>query len=907
MPAPRATYRVQLHAGFTFDDAAAIVDYLADLGVSHLYCSPFLAAAPGSTHGYDVVDHHRLNDELGGEEAYERLCRALAARDMTQVVDIVPNHMAISGRENAWWWDVLENGPSSRYASYFDIDWDPPEERMRLRVLMPILGDHVGRALDRGEIRVEREGGSFVLRYFDHAVPVSPSSVDGLLMEAAEQVNSDHLASIATALGRLPPSKATDRDSVQERHRDKEVLRENLAELLDGQPDLAATVDRAVADLNADPDGLDRLLERQNYRLAYWRVAGQELDYRRFFDITTLIGLRSENLFVFADTHEKMIELVRAGKVAGLRVDHVDGLRQPAEYVRLLRQAAGPETYLVVEKILEAEETLPDEWAVEGTTGYDFTARVNGLFVDPAGEAPLTELYGSFTGAPVDYRELVHENKHIVMRDVLAADLNRLTNVLVGICDRHRRYRDYTRPELHVAIQEILANLDVYRTYVRPGGVKPSAQDVARVEAAVARATEHCSAVDPDLFAFVGDLLLLRAGDPGSPLLGPLGPRTPLAGPLGPLEDDFALRFQQLSGAVMAKGVEDTTFYQFNRLVSLNEVGGDPGRFGTTVEEFHAANARAADHWPTAMLATSTHDTKRSEDVRARISLLSEVPDEWRAAVTRWAAMNEGHKRDGLPERNAEYLLYQALVGAHPLGADRAKAFMEKASREAKQHTSWIKPEPVYDEAMAAFVEAVVGDAAFQTDLAAFVATLVPAGRVTSLAQMLLKLTSPGVPDIYQGTEVWDLSLVDPDNRRPVDYDLRRRLLDTASAASAADVMGRADEGAPKLWLTLRALDVRRRCPAAFSPGAAYQPIPGTGERAGHVVAFVRGGDVPGAVAVVVPRLTMGLRSGWGNTTVTLPAGSWTDALGGSTVDGGGAVLLAGLLSDFPVSLLVKG
>jgi len=906
MPAPCATYRVQLHAGFTFDDAAAIVDYLADLGVSHLYCSPFLQAAPGSTHGYDVVDHHRLNAELGGDEAYERLCGALKTRGMAQLVDIVPNHMAISGRENAWWWDVLENGPSSRYASYFDIDWDPPEERMRLRVLMPILGDHVGRALDRGEIQVAREDGSFVIRYFDHAVPVSPSSMGDVLMEAAEQVDSDHLVSIATALGRLPPSRATDRDSVQERHRDKEVLRENLAGLLDEQPDVAAAVERAVVDLNADPDGLDRLLERQNYRLAYWRVAGQELDYRRFFDITTLIGLRSENLFVFADTHEKMIQLVRDGKVAGLRVDHVDGLRQPAEYVRLLRQAAGADTYVVVEKILEAEETLPDGWAVDGTTGYDFTARVNGLFVDPAGEAPLTELYGSFTGAPVDYPALVHENKHIVMRDVLAADVNRLTNALVGICDRHRRYRDYTRPELHVAIQEVLANLDVYRTYVRPGGIRPSAQDVARVEAAVARATEHCAEVDPDLFAFVGDLLLLRAGDPRS-------------GPLGPVEDDFALRFQQLSGAVMAKSVEDTTFYQFNRLVSLNEVGGDPGRFGTTVEEFHAANAWIADRWPPSMLATSTHDTKRSEDVRARINLLSEVPGEWAAAVTRWAAMNERHKRDGLPERNAEYLLYQVLVGAHPLDAPRAKAFMEKASREAKQHTSWIRPEPVYDEAMAAFVGAVVEDPVFQDDLAAFVAPLVPAGRVTSLAQVLLKLTSPGVPDIYQGTELWDLSLVDPDNRRAVDFELRRSLLDKVRSAPAVEVTGWDDEGAPKLWLTLRALDVRRRCEAAFAPGAAYRPVFATGDRAGSVVAFLRGdAGSPGCIAVVVPRLTMGLRAGWGDTTVTLPAGRWTAALGGATVDGaatlsgttvdGGApVPLADLLADFPVALLVKG
>jgi len=881
MSTPRATYRVQLHAGFTFDDAAAIVDYLADLGVSHLYCSPFLQATPGSTHGYDVVDHHRLNAELGGEPAYARLCQALAARGMSQLVDIVPNHMAISGRENAWWWDVLENGPSSRYASYFDIDWDPPEERLRLRVLMPILGDHIGRAIERGEIRLAREGGSFVRRYFDHVVPVSPRSLDELLMPVADQVGSDHLASMAHALGRLPPSIATDRDSVEERHRDKEVLRENLAELFDQHPDIATAADEAVAALNADPDALDALLERQNYRLAYWRVAGQELDYRRFFDITTLIGLHSESLFVFADTHEKMIELVRDGHVAGLRVDHIDGLRQPAEYLRLLRQAAGPDTYVVVEKILEADEQVPEGWAVNGTTGYDFTARVNGLFVDPAGEAPLTELYGSFTGdAMVDYQALVHENKHLVMREVLAADINRLTNMLVRVCERHRRYRDYTRPELQLAIQEILANLDVYRTYVRPGGAPPSEEDVARVGAATARAVAHCPDADPDLFAFVGEVLLRRVD--------------------GELEDDFALRFQQLSGAVMAKGVEDTTFYQYHRLVSLNEVGGDPGRFGTTVDAFHHANARVAERWPGALLATSTHDTKRSEDVRARISLLSEIPDEWGAAVSRWAAMNERHKLAGLPDGNAEYLLYQVLVGAHPLDADRARAFMEKASREAKQHTSWINPEPAYDQALAHFVDGVVADRDFAADLDAFIVPLVEAGRTTSLAQTLLKLTSPGVPDIYQGTELWDLSLVDPDNRRPVDYDLRRELLDKVRSASADEVMHWADDGGPKLWLTERALAVRHRFAAFFATGATYRPLGATGDHAGRVVAFVRGDDI----VVIVPRLVMGLRAGWGDTAVDLPAGQWTDTLGGAAVLG--PVGLQELLADFPVALLVR-
>jgi (1->4)-alpha-D-glucan 1-alpha-D-glucosylmutase len=692
------------------------------------------------------------------------------------------------------------------------------------------------------------------------------------------------LASIATALGRLPPSGATEREQIEERHRDKEVLRSNLAELFVEQPDVAAAVDEALAELNADGDAIDALLERQNFRLAYWKVAGQELDYRRFFDITTLIALRSENLFVFADTHEKMIELVREGKVAGLRVDHVDGLRQPAEYLRLLRHAAGPDTYLVVEKILEADETLRSDWAVEGTTGYDFAAGVNGLFVDPDGEAALDGIYASMVDRPTPYEALTHRNKHLVMREVLAADVNRITNLLVNVCERHRRHRDHTRQDLSRAVREVLACLDVYRAYARPGGAEPASEDVERVEGAVARAKERRPEVEEDLLTFLGEILLMRHP--------------------GPDEDDFTLRFQQLSGAVMAKGVEDTTFYQYNRLVSLNEVGGNPGRFGTSVETFHADNARVARDWPATLLATSTHDTKRSEDVRARISLLSEIPEEWGAAVARWVEMNTRHKHDhtngGMPDRNAEYLLYQALVGAYPLTTERAVAFMEKASREAKQHTSWVDPVPAYDEALAGFVRAVLADGGFTADLAAFTEPLVAPGRQTSLAQTLLKLTCPGVPDIYQGTDLWDLSLVDPDNRRPVDYDARRLLLDKVRSATAAEVLGWADEGAPKLWLTHRTLDVRRRLEATFA-GGGYQPLPVSGARAANVVTYLRGDEV----AVVVPRLVMGLRDGWADTAIDLPPGRWFDELGGTTADEG-PVSLAALLSGFPVALLVR-
>jgi len=910
--APRATYRVQLHAGFGFDDVAAIAGYLADLGVSHLYCSPYLQAAAGSTHGYDVVDHHRLNTELGGPEAFARMTSALAAHGLSQVADIVPNHMAAVGRENPWWWDVLENGPSSQWADAFDIDWTtgsplgpgtplqgplgpgnplqgplgPGAEVAGKRVLLPILGDHYGRILEAGELRLFRQGPAFEVRYFDHAVPVSPRTLDVLLTRAAARSESEELATLATALGRLPPASATDRRSVRERHRDKEVLGSLLGRLLEEQPAVAAAVDDVVAATNADPDALDALIARQNYRLAHWRVAAEEVDYRRFFDISTLIGLRMELPHVFEETHELILDLVASGVVTGLRVDHPDGLRDPEGYLRRLFEASGG-AWVAVEKILEPGEELPPTWPVAGTTGYDFLNLVGGLFVDPTGEKPLTELHARFAGAPDGYAEVVRAKKHLVMQDTLAADVRRVVDLAVAACDRHRRHRDYTRPELAAAITELVACFGVYRTYFRPGDPATDA-DIAHLAVAVEDARSGRRDLDPDLFAFLADVLTLRVP--------------------GPAEEELAVRFQQLTAPVMAKGSEDTAFYCWRRLVSLNEVGGDPGRFGTSVEEFHRWNRRAAEAWPSTMLALSTHDTKRSADVRARISLLSEIPDHWALAVRRWSAMNQAHKVDGLPDRGAEYLLYQTLVGAWPLPAERAVAYMDKASREAKEHTTWTRPDPAYDRALASFVAGVVADPAFGADLAAFMAHLVVPAQVTSLAQVLLAMTSPGVPDFYQGSELWDLSLVDPDNRRPVDYDRRRRLLHDVASADAATVwpLGPGEDGAAKLWLIHRALGVRRSFVSAFVAGSSYQALAVDGGKADHAVAYCRNGQV----AVVVPRLVVGLGGTqgdvWGDTGVSLPPGRWTDALGGATVNGG-RVALEPLLARFPMALLTAG
>ena len=881
MPAePRATYRAQMRQSFDFDAAAAIADYLAALGVSHLYSSPILQASAGSAHGYDVVDPHHANAELGGEDGHARLVSALQRAGLRLVLDIVPNHMAIGGRDNAWWWDVLENGPSSRYADYFDVDWDPPEAKLRNVVLMPILGDHYGRELEAGEIRLAREDGGFVVRYKDHTLPVAPRSLDALLAQAAERCGSDDLAFLADAFGQLPLATRTDTPSVMRRHRDKEVLRRHLSELCQRDQEVVDAIDATLTELNATPQALDDLLERQNYRLTYWRAAERELDYRRFFDINTLAGLRSEDERVFDDTHALILRWVQQDTLDGLRVDHIDGLQDPDAYLRRLREHA-PDVWLVVEKILEQGERLPAAWPVAGTSGYDFLNMVGGLFINPNSEQALTELYTSFTGQPGDYGEVVRAKKLLALRETLASDVNRLTALWLTICQQRWRTRDYTRHELSEALCETIASLPIYRTYVRADAGIIREEDVRVIRETAEAARTQRPDVDPDLFSFLADILQLRAR--------------------GALETDLVMRFQQLSGPAMAKGAEDTAFYCYNRLVALNEVGGDPGIFGRSLETFHAACADTQERWPAAMLTTSTHDTKRSEDVRARLSLLSEIPDRWAESVRRWSARNERLRAGEYPDRNAEYLLYQTLVGAWPIEEERATAYMLKAVREAKQLTSWTAPNGEYEQALQHFITGALADETFVADLSAFVDELKTPGWVNSLAQTLLKLTAPGVPDIYQGCDLWDLSLVDPDNRRPVDYALRQRLLAEMEGASPDDIWARRDEGLPKLWVIRQALTARRERPAAFGPRGAYEPLTAQGAKAEHVVAFARGGEV----IAVAPRLIIGLGGDWADTSLAVPEGRWRNMLTGEIVEGG-EVWLAATLRRFPVALLVR-
>lgn len=875
---PLATYRIQLRPELDFDAAADLVSYLQALGISHLYCSPYLQAVPGSSHGYDVVDPTRVNAELGGPEGHARLCRTLAQHGLGQLLDIVPNHMAIHSG-NPWWWDVLELGPASRWARFFDVDWAPGISRENV-VLLPVLADHYGRILEAGGISVRRDGPTLRVAYEDNVFPVAPRSVEPILRDAADRAGFTTLGCVADLAAALDEPESMDPRDVETYRTQCQDMLSSLARIVDTEPGVPDALDAAIDSLNADPDALDALLGRQYYRLAFWRMANTELEYRRFFDINTLVGVCVEHEDVFLATHRRVIEWLEQGLLDGVRVDHIDGLYDPLEYLRRLRDAA-PGAWIVVEKILEPNECLSREWPVSGTTGYDFLNVASGLFVDPEAETPLTALYSTLTGEPIDYETLVHEKKYLILDDLLGSDVKQLTALLQAICERHRRYRDYTQHELAEALRQTIACFPVYRTYVRAADRQSSEADRQHVMRAVDAAKAQREDLDPALFDFLRELLLLHLE--------------------GKAEADFAMRFQQVTGPAMAKGVEDTVFYCYSRFVALNEVGGNPDRFGIPVDEFHAWASSAQRDYPRSLLATSTHDTKRSEDVRMRLTLLSEIPERWSDAVTRWVGMNESHWRGAAADRNAEYLLYQTLVGAWPIERERVLAYVEKAAREAKQHTSWTRPNDGYEQTLAGFVEAVMSDDTFISDLEAFVEPLVEPGRVNSLALTAIKLTSPGIPDVYQGTELWDFSLVDPDNRRQVDYDVRRDLLSTLADVPVGSILERSDEGLPKLWLIRQGLALRRARQDAFGADGSYRPLEARGAKTAHVIAFARAG----CIATVAPRLVLTLDGNWQDTEVRLSRGRWRNLLTGEE-SGGGWTRVAQLLSAFPVALLER-
>jgi len=872
---PRATYRVQLGAGLGFDGAAELAPYLERLGVSHLYASPCLQAAAGSTHGYDVVDHSRLSEDLGGERAFARLTAALRRAGLGLVLDVVPNHMARDGRANRWWWDVLENGPASPFAPFFDVDWTAGGARGASRVLVPVLEERLGSVLVAGDVSLRREGGSFVAAYGATELPLSPTSVAPLLSGAALAAGSPKLGELAASLGTLADVDAVAPDLVAERHEEQGRLVSDLAAICDAEEAVALAIDAALARVAADPHALDALLQGQHYRLAHHRVAEEELDYRRFLNIGELVALRVESPRVFDAVHELVVDLVRRGEVQGLRVDHVDGLLDPEGYLRRLRDAA-PDAYLVVEKVLADAEPVRTSWPVDGTTGYDFLAVANGLFVQPDSEAAFLELYEEFLGEAVRYPEVLHTAKLEVVAREFSSELERLVSALAEACDRCLEQRDRTRGDLRTAVVELLASFAVYRTYVAVGR-DPEPEDRDEVAAAIERAGAWD--VDADLLGFLGELLLLER--PGEP------------------ETAFALGFQQLCAAVAAKGVEDTAFYRFVRLCSLDEVGCDPALFGTSPARFHEFAAGVAAIRPTAMLTLETHDTKRSADVRARLNALSEQPAAWRSLL---AELDEASApyRPALLDRTTEYLVAQTLVGAWPIPVERAVEYVRKATKEAKVATSWDRPNEAYDTAVEGFVRTALADERYAEAVEAFLAAtdLVAHGRRNSIAQLALLLTAPGVPDLYQGTELWQLALVDPDNRRPVDFARRAALLDELAGEGPPRVsLADDEEGRTKLWLTATLLTHRREHPERYR-SSSYAALEASGPAADRVVAFARDGLV-----TCVPRLAVPA-DGLDSTLLALPPGGWRDLLTGAHRDG--EVAVATLFEGFPVTVLER-
>ncbi len=882
---PLSTYRLQLHAGFTFDQASTVADYIRDLGISHVYSSPYLQAGKGSMHGYDVVDHHSINDELGGEQAHDRFCRRLGDLRLGQILDIVPNHMSVD-RQNRMWWDVLENGAASRFATFFDIDWNSVEEKLRDKVLMPVLGDQYGRVLCNGGIKIRREGTNFFVGYFEQAFPVAPQSLTTLFARAAELAPSDTLNFLAVSFARLPAPDSTERSLQLARHRDKVVLLGLLTRLCAEEDNVCRSIDQAIDELNGNVDALDDLLNAQNYRLAFWRTSDQELGYRRFFDVNSLIGLRMEREYVFEETHELILYWLEKGVLDGIRIDHPDGLRDPRQYLQRLR-ARAPHAWIVAEKILEAGEWLRPEWPVQGTSGYDYLNQCNGLLADPEGLKQLGQIYSDFTGEHDSFHEVAFQKKTTIAKETLASDVNRLANLFVSICESNRNSRDYTRAEIRRAIRGVAACFDIYRTYVVADRNHAAITDEDRehIRSAVEQAKQRKPDLDSGLFDFMHDVLTMKIS--------------------GELESEFVARFQQFTSPIMAKGVEDTAFYCYNRLVSMNEVGGDPGNNGVSVEAFHAYNEHMQATFPTTLLTLSTHDTKRADDVRARLAVLSEMPARWAAKLKRWSRMNAKYRSGRYPDPNTEYFLYQTVLGAWPIQQDRLQAYMQKAMREAKRITSWLSNNQEYEDALNRFIEATLQDSAFCAEVQAFVDRINPAGRINSLTQTLLKCTSPGVPDLYQGGELWDHSLVDPDNRRPVEYELRRTLLaelqDRTPLDAAAHALANMETGLPKLWLIRQALRLRLERPTSFDANSSYEPLVVQGPKAGHVVAYCRSGEV----IAVAPRLSHRLANNWSGTSLILPEGQWTDRLSGQTFRGG--ILRIGLLLDrFPVALLVK-
>jgi (1->4)-alpha-D-glucan 1-alpha-D-glucosylmutase len=866
MVPPRATYRLQLGPGFTFADAARAVPYLAELGVSHLYLSPVLAAAEGSTHGYDVVDPERVSEVLGGETGFAQLVRAARAAGLGVLLDIVPNHMSIAGLRNRWWVDVLENGAASYYATYFDVDWTGADDR----VVLPVLGERYGRALTSGLLSVAHERGRFYVRAGDARFPISPRSVGVIVQRAGAAIAHAELAVAGELLAALPSSHERAVEARRRRHRHKAVLLARVEELCGARPELAAALDAELRAINGDPAELDAILEAQNYRLVHWSVGGSQLSYRRFFDITTLVGIRNEDPDALEAGHRRIFAWLADGAIDGVRVDHVDGLRDPEAYLDAVR-ARGADAWIVVEKILAVDEQLPSTWPVDGTTGYAHADLVDRLLADPAGEGALTAAFTAYTGAAWEPATERRRARLDVMTDALHAELARLTELAVRACAASPTCRDYTRAEIEAALAALLAGYPVYRTYL--GGANARADDRARIAAAARAARAASPELEPELVAFLAAALAFEAAHPAS--------------------QELARAAQQVTGAIVAKGDEDTLAYRAVRCLARCEVGADVEAFAAAPADVHARLAAGRER---ALLASSTHDSKRSEDVRARLLVLSEIPAVWEATALRWRTRAERGWGEVAPDREHEYTLWQTLVGAWPLSEERAHRFAEKAAREARRRTSWRRPDAAYEAARARWLARVYADRELVAEIEQLAAQLAPHGARNALAMLLIKLAAPGVPDFYQGAELATDALVDPDNRRPVDLERGAALLRELDGASPDAIAASLDRA--KLHTTRRVLALRRRSPATFT--GAYAPLAADGPHAARVFAFARGDQL----IAVVPRLGVSA-NGWPATTLELPSGAWRDVLADHTYVGG-AVAVAELWRLLPIALLAR-
>jgi (1->4)-alpha-D-glucan 1-alpha-D-glucosylmutase len=901
---PTCTYRLQFNRWFTFASAREIVAYLHELGVSDVYASPYFQASPDSLHGYDITDHNKLNPAIGSRADYDAWITQLHAHGMSHVLDFVPNHVGIADSRNEWWMDVLENGPSSRFAPYFDVDWEPLTFHLRDKVLLPILGDQYGRVLERGELQVRFEEGTFYLLYGERSLPIAPGTYRYILEIALQNLSEyrdediyAEVQSIFTALEYLPKRTETDPKRIAEREREKEIIKRRLERRCAEAPEVQRAIEKALLQINGkrgDPrsfDKLDELLNAQSYRLAFWRVAAEEINYRRFFDVNDLAAIRVELPKVFDAVHRLVFELVSTGAVTGLRIDHPDGLYLPREYfVKLQQRSAkalatalprdGRAIYMLAEKILTGSETLCKDWPVHGTTGYDFANHVMQLLVDSSAETAITKTFHRFIGHSIPFSHVLYAKKLLVMKLALANDVDLLGNMLDRLSEQDRRYRDFTLEALSRALRETIACFPVYRTYVEPD--QPvSEEDEQIVERAIAAAKRRNPAMEESIFNFLRDVLLFRSHQ-----------NFDAAGRAA--YTHFILKFQQTTAPVMAKGLEDTMFYIYNRLSALNEVGGEPQQFGLGVEVFHERSLDRRRDWPTTLLATSTHDTKRSEDVRARMVAISEIPELWRRSLQRWGTANHRWKRMvndlEAPDANEEYLLYQTLLGTWPMQAngepaavpapdyiERIQAYMTKALKEAKINTSWIQPNEEWDAAMHDFVARILDSSSRNKFLPIFLPAakeIIRLGAINSLTQSLLKLTSPGVPDIYQGTEIWDYSLVDPDNRRPVNYELRREMLKSLSSATPGELMETWPDGRIKLFLTKHLLQLRRGHADLFERGE-YLPLRTSGTFSESCVSFVRRLD-DNWIAVIAPRLSSRIGfppigEAWQDTAIELP------------------------------------